>query len=267
MVRQLTIATVTGLKQYLRNALFVVLLVILPPTFITLSFVVTPDVPASVAVSEGGRAIDLSLGMANLHGAVMVPMTVAFLAGILGMFVMLSSREADRRLVNAGYPPFLLLLVRLGIITIISVLITAVAVGVTITTGFVPDQLAAFFLINLVSALHYAFIGAIVGTFLSAMSGTYVMFFVPMIDIGFIQNPMLVREGVAWWAKGLPGFAPMEVLMDVSFTPGFDTGADFALALVYLLGLAVVAGALFWRLTGRVHVPDRAEAVYAGLPS
>jgi hypothetical protein len=159
-----------------------------------------------------------------------------------------------------------LLLVRLGVITIISVFITVLAVGITLI-DFVPDQPGIFFLINLVFALHYAFIGAVVGTFLSAMSGTYVMFFMPMIDIGLVQNPMFVRGEVAWWVKALPGYTPMEVLMDVSFTPGFDTGADLALALVYLLGLAAIAGALFWRLTGRGRLRATVETASAGMPS
>jgi hypothetical protein len=266
MVRQLTIATATGLKQYLRNPLFVILLVVLPPTFITLSFAVTPDAALSVTVPEGASTIDQPVGMPDLHGAVMVPMTVAFLAGILGMFVMLSSREADRRLVNAGYPSLLLLLVRLGIITIISVFITVLAVGITLI-DFMPGQFGLFSLINLISALQYAFIGAVVGTFLSAMSGTYLMFFMPMIDIGIVQNPMFVRGEVAWWVKALPGYTPMEVLMDVSFTPGFDTGAELALALVYLLGLAAIAGALFWRLTGRGRLRATVETASAGMPS
>ena len=265
MVRHLTVATVTGLKQYLRNPLFIILLVILPPTFITLSFAVTPDAAFSVTVPEGGSTIDQPVGMPDLHGAVMVPMTVAFLAGILGMFVMLSSREADRRLVNAGYPPFLLLLVRLGIITIISVSITILAVGITFI-DFVPEQPGLFFLINLVSALQYAFIGAVVGTFLSAMSGTYLMFFMPMIDIGIVQNPMFARGDVDWWVKALPGYTPMEVLMDVSFTPAFDTAGELGLALVYLLGLAAVGATLFWQLTGRVQLQAQAEAAGTALP-
>ncbi len=266
MVRQLIVATVAGLKQYLRNPLFLILLVVLPPTFITLSFAVTPDAALSVMLPEGGSIIEQPVGMPDLHGAVLVPMTVAFLAGILGMFVMLSSREADRRLVNAGYPPSLLLLVRLGIISIISIFITLVAVGITVI-DFVPEQPGLFFLINLVSALHYAFIGAVVGTFLSAMSGTYVMFFMPMIDIGFVQNPMFARGDVDLWVKALPGYTPMEVLMDISFTPAFDTAGELALALVYLLGLAAVAGALFRQLTGRVQMKAQSEPASMPLPS
>ncbi len=177
---------------------------LLPPAFITLSFIVTPDAALTVRVPEGGTTLEPDVGMADLHGALMVPMTVAFLAGILGLFVMLSSREADRRLVSAGYPLGRLLAVRLGIVAGMTLVITLIAVGVTLI-DFRPPQLGMFFLVNLLSALHYAFLGAVVGTFLSPMSGTYLMFFVPMIDIGLIQNPMFPRDAVAWWAQLLPG--------------------------------------------------------------
>lgn len=245
---QLTVATVLGLRQYLRNSLFVVFLVLLPPTFITLSFIVTPDAALTVRVPEGGTTLQPDVGMADLHGALMVPMTVAFLAGILGLFVMLSSREADRRLVSAGYPLGRLLAVRLGIVAGMSLFITLIAVGVTLI-AFRPPQPGFFVLVNLLSALHYAFLGAVAGAFLSAMSGVYLMFFVPMIDIGLIQNPMFPRDDVAWWAQLLPGYAPMEVLLDVSFSDGFDTAGALAVALLYLAVLAAVALLAFWRVT------------------
>lgn len=43
--------------------------------------------------------------MVDVQGAVMVAITVAFLAGLAGLFVVLGSAEADRRLVLAGYRP------------------------------------------------------------------------------------------------------------------------------------------------------------------
>lgn len=248
MIREAYVATALGLRQYLRNGLFVVLLVGLPPTFITLSFLVTPDAPLSVTVPEGGATVAEPVGMVKLHGALMVPMTVAFLGGILGLFVMLSSREADRRLVASGYPLVLLLAVRLSIISMLSFLVTLIAVGVTLI-DFRPPQPGLFFATNLVSALHYAFIGAVAGTFLSAMSGTYLMFFLPMIDLGLVQNPMFPRESVAWWVKALPGYTPMEVLLDVSFSDGFDTASDLAIALAYLAALVALGMTLFWRVT------------------
>lgn len=189
--------------------------------------------------------------MARLHGALMVPMTVAFLAGILGMFVMLSSREADRRLVSAGYPLGRLLAVRLGIVGGMTLFITLIAVAVTLV-DFRPPQPGMFLLVNLLSALQYAFLGAVAGTFLSAMSGTHLMFFTPMIDVGLLQNPMFPRDAVAWWVRLLPGYAPMEMLLDVSFSDRFDTGGALAAALLYVVVLVAVGLLAFrWAILGR----------------
>jgi hypothetical protein len=247
-IRGTAVATGLGVRQYLRNSLFVVLLVLLPPSFITLSFIVTPEVPAIVSVPEGERTLTPDVGMVNLHGAVMVPITAAFLSGLLGMFVMLSSRGADRRLVSAGYPLGQLLAVRLGIIGALSAAITLIAVGVTLL-DYRPQQLQWFLVVNLVSALQYAFLGALVGTFLSAMSGTYLMFFAPMIDVGLVQNPMFPRDSVAWWVQVLPGYAPMEVLLDVSFSERFDSAGALGVALAYLAGLSLLGLIAFWRVT------------------
>jgi hypothetical protein len=243
---QLATATAMGLRQHLRNALFVVLLVGLPVAFITLSFARTPDVPFAITVHEGGAAVSAPVGMRDLHGAIMVPMTVSFLAGILGMFVMIVSREGDRRLVRAGFPALNLLLARLVVIAGLSLAITAVSVLVTLV-DFRPEQLGLFFLVNLVSALQYAFLGAAVGMFLSPMSGTYLMFFAPMIDIGLIQNPMFPRESVDWWVRLLPGYRPMDVLLDVSFTPSFDELSALLVSLLYLAALAALGLLAFRR--------------------
>lgn len=252
MVREFAVALGMGARQYLRNPLFLILIVGLPPTFITLAFVATPDVPFILNIAEAGAAVVTTVGMINLHGAVMVPMTVAFLAGILGMFVMLSARQGDHRLVIAGYSPNLLLVVRLIIIAGMSLVITAISVGVTLIS-FQPEQLGIFFFVNLISALQYGFLGAIVGTFLSAMGGTYLIFFAPMIDVGLVQNPMFIRESADLWVKFLPGYAPMEVLVDVSFSAQLDTVNYLLVSVVYLAVIAIVAGYLFHRVVAVRH--------------
>lgn len=248
MFRRDRIATGLSIREYLRQPLFIALLIGLPPAFITMAFLTTPDVPfiVGVPVEQGIRSVEM--GMPELHGVIMAPMTAAFLAGMVGLFVMHSSREADRRLVMAGYPALRLLAVRLLVITILSLVVTAISVGVTFL-DYVPERPLVFFLINLVAALQYGFLGAIVGTFLSTMAGTYLMFFAPMIDLGLVQNPMFVRESVDWWVKILPGYAPTEVLVDASFSSGIDTGPALIGALVYLAVLAVAATALFWQGT------------------
>lgn len=247
MASMFKLAIMTGIRQYLRNPLFMILMIGLPPVFITLSFLTTPDQPFVLPAPEGAQRILVSIGMIDLHGAIMVPITVAFLSGLLGLFVMLGARQGDRRLVISGFPPMLLLLVRLLMIFAMCLVITAISVGVMLI-NLKPEQLGLFFIANLIQALEYGFIGAIVGTYLSAMSGTYLVFFAPMIDVGLVQNPMFFRENVDLWVKFLPGYAPMEVLMDVSFTQTFDTGFSLLISLVYCLAIVIVSGVLFSRV-------------------
>lgn len=254
MLRRDRIATGLSIREYLRQPLFIFLLIGLPPAFITMAFFTTPDVPfvIGVPVSQGVTAMEVT--MPDLHGVIMAPMTAAFLAGMVGLFVMHSSRDADRRLVMAGYPPLRLLAVRLLVITTLSTFVTAISVAVTFL-DYRPEQPTAFFLVNLIVALQYGFLGAVVGTFLSTMAGTYLMFFAPMIDLGLVQNPMFVRDSVDWWVKLLPGYAPTEVLVDTSFTGGIDTGLALVGALIYLVILIAAATVLFW--LGTVGHPHR----------
>lgn len=159
---------------------------------------------------------------------------------------MVVAAVGDRRLLRAGLPTRTLLLSRLTVITAFSLAITVVSVVATLP-GFVPEQLALFGAVNLIAALQYAFIGAAVGLFLSPMSGTYLMFFAPMIDVGLLQNPMFPREGVDWWIRALPGYWPMEVLVDSAFTVDFDRADAILAALAYLAGVGVVALLAFRR--------------------
>ncbi len=246
MQRKFSLAMVMAAKQHLRNLLFIVLLIGLPPTFITLAFIATPNASIPLEVPEGTNEFTQMVAMPDLHGAIMVPITVSFLSGFLGMFVMFSARQGDRRLVIAGYNPMLLLSARLVIITVMGILITILSVGITLLS-WQPEQLALFFVANLFPALQYGFLGAIVGTYLSATSGTYLMFFLPMIDVGLIQNPMFPRQNVQFWVKILPDYAPMEILIDTSFSSKFDTGLFLVGAVLYAAVLAVAAGALFRR--------------------
>ncbi len=49
--------------------------------------------------------------------------------------------------------------------------------------------------------------------------------------------------------KLLPGYTPTNVLVDVSFSDGFDTGGDLAVALAYLAALALIGAFAFWLVT------------------
>jgi hypothetical protein len=155
-----------------------VLLVALPVAFITLSIAVTPDDPAPVELVENGRRELQILSMSDLHGAVMVPITVGFLAGLAGLFVALGSSEGDRRLVLAGYRPLEVLAARLGVIVFAALLTTGASLAVT-GASFTPSDWLTFAAANVLVAVTYGMIGVLVGPRLGLLGGLYLMLALP----------------------------------------------------------------------------------------
>jgi len=234
-------------QEYRRNTALWVLLVGLPVLFITLSMAVTPDDPAPVELREAGETSLTVLSMVDVHGAVMVPITVAFLAGLAGLFVAIGSSEADRRLVVAGFRTREVLGARLGIIALAAVVVSAVALGVT-AAGFQPRSWSAFALGTVATALTYAMIGVVVGPLVGRLGGLYLMFLLPFLDVGLAQNVMFDAAPPAW-AAWLPAHGAVRILIDGAFTPGFDELGGLALALLWLLLTTAAAAAVFARLT------------------
>lgn len=241
--------TWTGLhyawKEYRRNIALWVLLVGLPLFFITLSIAVTPDDPAPVELVENGQSSINILSMTDVHGAIMVAITVAFLAGLAGLFVVLGSVEGDRRLVLAGFKPREVLASRLGVITLAALLVSTVSLAVT-AASFQPESWVAFAGATLAVALTYALIGVVVGPIVGRLGGLYLMFLLPFLDVGLAQNIMFDAAPPPW-AVWMPAHGAVRVLVDGAFTPGFDEAGGLFLALAWLLGLAAAAATVFHR--------------------
>ncbi|MCZ7531273.1 MAG: ABC transporter permease [Acidimicrobiia bacterium] len=241
-----------GFREYRRNVALWVLLVGLPIFFITAAIAVTPPDPTPVSLTEGGtRAIEI-LSMTEVHGAIMVPITVAFLAGLAGMFVVLDSAEGDHRLVLAGFRTLEALGARLGIIAFAALLATGVSLLIT-ARDFTPDVWLTFAAATALVALTYGMIGVIVGILFGRIGGLYVMFLLPFVDVGLAQNTMF-SAAPPDWARFMPGYGAVQVLMDGAFTPGFDTRFALGLAIVWLMAITVVAAGTFHR----VAAPRRA---------
>jgi hypothetical protein len=244
--RRFTAGLRYGFREYRRNIAMWVLLVVLPVFFITLSFYITPDNPASVELVEDGATSLQIVSMIDVHGAIMVPITIAFLAGLAGLFVVQGSLEADARLVLAGFRPREILGARFGVVAMAAVLTTVVSLGVT-AVDFNADNWVWFGLGNLLVALTYGMIGVLVGSVFGRLGGLYLMFLLPFIDVGIAQNIMF-SAAPPDWGVFLPARSAVEVLIDGAFTSTFDQTGALLFAVAWLAGLTLVTAAVFRRI-------------------
>ncbi len=241
--RRLSAGLKFGIRDYRRNIALWVLLVLLPAFFITLSFAVTPDNLAPVEIVEDGAAVVILVSLMDVHGAIMVPITIGFLAGLAGMFVVQGSLEADARLVLAGFRTREVLAARFGVIALAALLTTVVALATT-AIDFSPANWIWFAAGNGLVAATYATVGVLVGAVFGRLGGLYIMFLLPFIDVGLAQNVMF-SAAPPEWGRYLPGRGAVRLLVDAAFTPTFDQPGSLLLAAAWLIGLAAAAAAIF----------------------
>ncbi|MPZ50570.1 MAG: ABC transporter permease [Dehalococcoidia bacterium] len=227
------------LREYERNGLLLGLLVVVPLIFITLAIYTTEDIPISFLVRDGGEQVTVSKPMPDVHGAIMVPITAAFLASLVGLFTMVGAARNDARLIVAGASSVTVTSARLALIVVLTTVVTLVSVGVALI-DFRPAVLWSFVTANVLVGVTYALIGVLAALLVGRLGGAFLMFTLPMIDIGIYQDPMLVSGEQAFWMKLLPGFGGTRLLLDAGFTPGFDEWTALAFALAWLLALTGV---------------------------
>ncbi len=247
VLRRIGVALMAASRQLRRMPVMWVLIVGLPVAFISASIAVTPDDPTPVELVERGQRALQIVSMTDVHGAVMVPITVGFLASLAGLFVILDSAQADRRLSLTSYRTWEILTVRMAVITAASLLATAVAVAVT-SFSFDAASWPIFIAANVLVALTYATIGVIVGPLFGRLGGLYLLLLLPFIDIGMAQNPMF-DAAPPTWGRYLPAHGAVRVMMDGAFTPTFDETGALLLAVAWLMALAIGAVAVFRRVT------------------
>jgi hypothetical protein len=241
--RRLAAALIAASRQLRRMPVLWLLVVGLPLVFISASIAVTPDDLTPVELAERGRSAMSLQPMADVHGAVMVPITIGFLASLAGLFVVLDAAQADRRLALAGYTPGEILIVRMTTIAAATLIATLVGLAVT-AVSFDAVNWWMFALANLIVGLTYATIGVLVGPIFGRLGGLYLLLALPFIDIGLAQNAMFDAAPPAW-GRYLPAHGAMRVLVDAAFTPGFDEAAPLGLAVGWLVALGGLTVLLF----------------------
>lgn len=247
--RRLTAALTAAGRQLRRMPVLWILVVGLPVAFISASIAVTPDTPTPVDLVEQGQRTVTIQTMADVHGAVMLPITIGFLASLAGLFVILDSAQGDRRLALTDYRPAEILTVRMTTIVIATSIATVVGLAVT-AASFDAVNWWLFALASVIVGLSYATIGVIVGPVFGRLGGLYLLLLLPFIDIGLAQNAMFDAAPPAW-GRYLPAHGAMRVLMDGAFTSQFDEVGALLLALVWLSFLTTLAALVFRRVMTR----------------
>jgi hypothetical protein len=238
-------ATTMAFRDQRRRPLVLILLVALPAYVITKSIAQTLATPRRIGLPDG---VFVTTTMKQLHGAGMGGVVVAFVAALLGVFVMQSALEGDRRLVVAGFRPgeavlarVLVLMTGTAVVVGVSVLVTAL----NFTAESWPPLITGLILLGLI----YAAIGALVGALLDKLAATYLMLFLVMTDLGVVQTPMFhVTPGRL--AVLLPGYGPSRVMYDGAFSSTFHAGSELALSLGWTAALAMGVYVVLRRAVG-----------------
>lgn len=248
----IAIATRMGFREQSRRPLLLVLLVGLPFFFITRAIASTERIPRALDLPGNGGQI--LTDMRDIHGANMAVITVGFLAALMGVFVMQAARQADRRLVIAGFRPHEALVPRLLVLA--SAVTVALVVSLAVTAlSFTPRNWAAFAAGTLLIGVIYGLIGTLIGALVGKVGATYSMLFAVMLDVGVVQNPMFGPGEPPDWGVALPGYAPVRVVVDGAFSGSFHAWSELLLGLAWVLGLTAAVIAVLGRIVGRARTP------------
>jgi hypothetical protein len=224
-----------------RRPLLLVLLIALPAYVIARSVAQTEATPRLIGLPGGGEVLTT---MQELHGAVMAGAVIAFVAGIVGVFVMHAALAGDRRLVVAGYRRGETILARLLVLAVAVAVVLGAATATTavyFTPAAWPPLIAALALTGVI----YAAIGALAGAVLDRLAATYLLLFLAMTDVSIVQNPMFGDGTPGAWAVLLPGYGPVRMMVDGAFSSSFQAGGELALGLAWTgVLLLLVVGVL-----------------------
>jgi hypothetical protein len=239
-------ATRMAFRDERRRPLLLILLVVVPVYVITRSIAQTETTPRLIGLPGGA---DYVTTMQDLHGATMAGVTIAFVASVVGVFVMQSALAGDRRLVVAGFHPGETIVARLAVLAAATLLVAAVSV-VTTAVNFTPASWLPLIAGLGLTGVIYAAIGALAGAVLDKLAATYLMLFFAMTDVGIVQTPMFGDGTPDDWAVALPGYGPTRLMVDGAFSDGFHAAGELVLSLAWVAALGIAVSVVLRRAVG-----------------
>lgn len=228
--------TATRLRELGRQPATLAMLLLLPPVAIEVygvaleSFPMLPVLPADPAT------------VGRMTGTLFA---VAFLAGLVGLFQVISARNGDERLALCGYPRATLLLTRLLTLVVVVGVGAVVAFAALAWHVDVADPVLAFGVLVL-AGLIYGLFGVVIGTLLPRdLEGSLVLVFLADIDNALSSGVFDVGE-VAEFA---PLYHPHE-LFEAAVLDGTLADGHLAPSLLAMAALLVAAFAAYTTVAG-----------------
>lgn len=234
---QFLAAVRTAWRDMRRNPALWALLGLVPAVFILAAYAVTPNKSIVITLTENGRGFARAVRMPAVHGATMAPIAVASLAALIGLFGVLDSRDGDRRAALAGLRVRALLGSRLLLLVVTSLAATAIAMAATALV-FDASRWTTYVSANVLIALTYALIGALLAPIVGRVGGTFIAFLLPFLDLAIVQSPMLHRTPTVL-SQFLPGYGGSRMLLDGALTRGFDQWRPLGIGLAWMLALGL----------------------------
>ena len=234
------------LKDLLRRRIALVLLFVVPALFdaVVLATTSTRDVDVtlgSLVEDEGGavgvRGLDAlatffgtdgtrTLDERRLSLVFLGTAAVSFLACFLAFNLVHKRRDADARLVNAGYRAHEVLLAK---VIVLLAIVGALAIYETaiVSPWVVPHRVAMVAVGFFFGGLIYGCLGMLVGAIVSnELEGIFAIVLLTNIDAGWLQNPIYFAHSERRaLIEALPGYGPAQLAVVSALTDDEPRGA------------------------------------------
>ncbi len=247
--RRILVATQMMLREFTRRRLTQVLLLVVPPLMILSVYYDLPKSNLAIDVIENTVRFSTIVDQRNTTIAFITLFTISFLAAFFGFYLMLSAKQADRRLILCGYQPFDILAARSIILVVLCALLTLYVLAI-LSPFFAPKNWPSFFGGMFLCSLIYGLYGKVVGILIAReLEGTWVVMVLPFLDTGYLEMPGFSSVLNQGWLKLMPGYFPSQITIDSAFSTVFDVGRAFLGGIVYSGCLWLLAAGLFWFAT------------------
>jgi len=243
------LTTVTRLRvtELARQPLTLVMLLALPPIVIEMYGVAVKSFPQLPTLGADPATVGRMTGTL---------FAVAFLAGLVGLFQVISARRGDERAAIAGFPRWELLATRLLTMVIIAVAGATVALAALSYNVDVATATLAFGFLVL-AALVYGLIGVIVGTVVpQELEGSIVLVFMADIDNALSSGLFPIDASTTIPLVGdvavtdfVPLYHPRELFVTAVLDGGVASG-HLLPALGWVFGLLTIAFVAYGHTAG-----------------